>query len=122
MEILTFSRFVNSKVSVRYDASCFACADRNDTDNGLSHVSPRIARSLFKALTCTASRKKFKLNSGKDRINLLATVIIIEEAQYESTGGIGLSFLLGCMGRGDCGLLGSNALLLSPICPISMPS
>lgn len=42
------------------------------------------------------------LNVGNARIYLFATVIMIEDAQYESTGGIGLSFLLIC-GRGDGG-------------------
>jgi len=70
-------------------------------------------------LTCTANRKKFKLNSGKERMYLFATVIMMDDAQYESTGGSGLSFLLTC-GRGDDGFV-NDCPCFSPN-SISFPS
>lgn len=78
---------------------------------------------LSQDLTCTASRKKLRLNAGKDRMYLLATVIMMDDAQYDSTGGIGLSFRLICgAGRGDKGFTGSKLLPCFSPNSISFPS
>jgi hypothetical protein len=72
----------------------------------------------------TASRKKLRLKPGKARMYLFATVIMIDDAQYEMTGKMGLFCqLLDCgVYFGAGGDLGGLNLPCSSPNSISFPS
>lgn len=79
--LLTFLRLVCFEVSIG-DYSCgFAALDCYYADNGLFNVSSCMIIHVAIELTWTASRKKLRLKLGNARMYLLATVIIIEDAQ-----------------------------------------